>query len=464
MNKNLRNSVASAFLLLPAAAAIVALPSTALAQPAGPEVRSLEATADGRLEPGTLLTFRLEGTPRAQASVRIRGLREAIALRETERGVYMGRYTITRGDRIEPDAGVRALLENGNRQASADYELAAILPLPRGQQPPPRVADLRIERFGMTPLERIEPGADMRFMLEGTPGAAVLVDLPGIGNNLALREVRPGVYEGSYTLRRADNFNPSRPIVATLRMGDRVATANINPGGGRPGGDNRPTNADNRPPTLKFLDPAEGSTVAPGRQAHVAATFDDAGGSGIDPASVQILLSGRNITREAQINRETFSYWGPALPPGRHTVDVAAKDAAGNLMRKSWSFDVASGVMPPPPAARPPVVLVPVPTNLAVQVLNHYDNDAIGPDPVLVRGRTAPNAVVAITVHAVPPAPPAAGRARIVYAQTVQADGEGNFTFTMVPGTPYPGERYDIVMVARRANVSQESRFSLMQQ
>lgn len=128
MNKNLRNSVASAFLLLPAVAAIVALPSTALAQPAGPEVRSLEATADGRLEPGTQLTFRLEGTPRAQASVRIRGLRENIALRETERGVYMGRYTIQRGDRIEPDAGVRALLENGNRQASANYELAEILP------------------------------------------------------------------------------------------------------------------------------------------------------------------------------------------------------------------------------------------------------------------------------------------------------------------------------------------------
>jgi hypothetical protein len=462
MHKSLRNSVASAFLLLPAAAAIMALPSTAMAQPA-PEVRSLEATADGRLEPGTLLTFRLEGTPRAQASLRIRGLRENIGLRETERGVYMGGYTIKRGDRIEPDAGVRALLENGNRQASANFELAEILPRPRGPLPPPRVADLRIERFGMTPLERIEAGADLRFMLEGTPGAAVLIDLPGIGNDLALREVRPGVYEGSYTLRRADNFNPNRPIVATLRIGDRITSANLTPGGGRPGGDNRATHADSRAPTLKFLDPAEGSTVPPGGQAHVAGTFEDFGGSGIDPASVQVMLSGRNITREAQITRQTFSYWGPALPPGRHTVDVAARDGAGNLMRKSWSFDVAAGVATPPPAARPPVVLAPVPASLAVQVLNHYDNDVIGPDPVLVKGRTAPNALVAITVRAVPPPPPAAGLPRTVYAQTLQADGEGIFAFTMVPGTPYPGERYDIQMVSRRANLSQESRFSLLQ-
>jgi hypothetical protein len=462
MNKNLRHSIASAFLLLPAAAAIVALPSTALAQPAGPEVRSLEATADGRLEPGTLLTFRLEGTPRAQASVRIRGLRENIALRETERGVYRGGYTIKRGDNIEPDAGVRALLENGNRQASANYELAEILPRPRGPLPPPRVADLRIERFGMAPLERIEPGADLRFMLEGTPGAAVLVDLPGIGNDLGLREVRPGVYEGSYTLRRADNFNPNRPIVATLRMGDRVTTANLSPPPSRPGPETRPPNVDNRPPTLTFLAPPEGTTLPPGPSVHVAATFDDGGGSGVDPASVQLVVAGRNVTRDAQINRQSLSYWG-LLPPGHHTVDVTAKDMAGNLMRRSWSFDVASGVVPPPPAGRPPVVMVPGPASLAVQVLNHYDNDVIGPDPVLVKGRTAPNAVVAISVRAVPPPPPAAGLPRTVYAQTLQADAEGNFAFTMVPGTPYPGERYDIQMVSRRANLSQESRFSLLQ-
>ena len=62
-----------------------------------------------------------------------------------------------------------------------------------------------------------------------------------------------------------------------------------------------------------------------------------------------------------------------------------------------------------------------------------------------------------------PPAPPAVGVPRVVYAQTLQADGEGVFSFTMVPGTPYPGERYDIIMVARRGGQAQESRFSLLQ-
>ena len=68
MKTNLRNYAASALLLLPAAVAFTALPSTALAQSAMPEVRSLQATADGRIEAGTLLTFVLEGTPRAEAA------------------------------------------------------------------------------------------------------------------------------------------------------------------------------------------------------------------------------------------------------------------------------------------------------------------------------------------------------------------------------------------------------------
>lgn len=460
MKRELRTYLASAFLLLPGAATLVALPSAVLAQPA-PEVRAFEASADGRLEPGTTLTFTLEGTPRSEANVRIRGLRETIALRETQWGLYVGRYTIKRGDRIEPDSDVRATLESSNRVAAANYELSELLPRQRAPLPPPRGADLRIERFGMAPLDRIEPGADLRFALEGTPGATVVIDLPGIANDLALREVRSGVYEGSYTLRRADNFNPNRPIVATLRMGDRITTANLNSSSGRP------PSVDNRPPTLTFLVPAEGTIVPAGPSVHIAATFEDGGGSGVDPASVQILVSGRNVTREAQISRQSLSYWG-ALPPGRHTVDVSARDLAGNAMRKSWSFDLASGVVPPQ-VARPPVVVVPVPvpvlgsSSLSVQVLNHYDNDAIGPDPVLVRGRTAPNAVVAVNVRAVPPPAPAQGFARTVFAQTLQADPEGNFSFTMVPGTPFPGERYDISMVARRGNLTQESRFSLMQ-
>ena len=108
MKKQLRNCVTSALLLLPAAASLVALPGSALAQPATPEIRSLEADADAGLEPGSRLRFRLFATPRVQASVRVRGLRESIPLRETAPGVYVGRYTVKRSDHLTGDSEIRA--------------------------------------------------------------------------------------------------------------------------------------------------------------------------------------------------------------------------------------------------------------------------------------------------------------------------------------------------------------------
>src|SRR5215213_4030390 len=104
MKTRMRNYVASAMLLLPAAISMVALPGTAAAQPATPEVRSLAMEADAGYDPGSRLRIRMVGTPRVQASVRIRGVRQPIALRETAPGVYVGRYTLTRTDRVGPDS------------------------------------------------------------------------------------------------------------------------------------------------------------------------------------------------------------------------------------------------------------------------------------------------------------------------------------------------------------------------
>lgn len=464
MKKHLRNYVASAMLLAPVAATLLALPSSALAQSATPELRSLQVMADSGIDAGSTLSITLIGTPRGEASVRIGGLRDAITLTETDRGVYQGRYTIRRSDRIGNDAQVQAVLRQGNRSTSADYLLADAMPRQWVTPPVARQPDMRIDRFGMAPVDRVEPGVELNFAVEGMAGARVTVDLPGVERDFPLRETRPGYYEGGYTLRRGDNLDPSRPAVAALRSGERTVFANLNLNlpGGRAG-------IDNRPPTLIHLVPGEGTVVAAGPSVHIAGTFDDARGSGVEPASVQIIVSGRNVTRDAQINRQSFSFWGP-LPPGRHTVDVSARDQAGNAMRKNWTFDVgvaaAAPVLVPvlPRVAVPAPILVPVPAgSLAAQVLNHYPNAEIGPDPVLVRARTAPFAQVAVTVRAVAPAGLTLDHSRTIYSQTLQADGEGIFSFTMVPGIPVPGTRYDIEMVSRRDSRSVASGMSLLQ-
>ena len=428
MKAQLRNQVAALFLLAPAAATFTALPATVLAQTATPEVRSLEVTSDKGVKPGSRLRFKLEGSPRAQASVRIRGVQSSIPLREVERGVYVGRYTIARSDRIEEGAPIRASLRSGNRTGSASYTVPAGVANVAVAPPPPQ---LRIEQFQVTGLESIEPGTELKFTIDGMPGAVATVDLPGVDNNVQLREVRPGHYEGSYTIRRVDNLNVSAPLVATLRAGDRVVTANLAP----------PQPADNRPPVIANLSPHEGDTVNAAGPTVVSGDFEDRGGTGVDPASVRILLSGRNVTPDAQVTPQSFTYRG-ALPPGRHTVDVTAMDRAGNAGRRSWSFDVASG--------------------LPIQILSHSNHGQVD-GAAHVRGRTAPFASVNVKVHAVPPIVGQFGVARQLFSQSMQADANGHFEFSFTSPFAVPGTRYDVSMVASKDYVTGEARLVLYQ-
>lgn len=453
MKTQLRNYVTSALLLLSAAVSFVALPTSVMAQPATPEVQQLDADADAGLEPGSRLRFRLVGTPKAQASVRVRGLRDAIAMRETAPGVYVGRYTLKRTDRVTPDAEVRASLKRGNRIGAETFTLAetmnaapvAAAPAPAPAPVPAPIPALRIDRFGMLPVERVEAGAELVFAVEGMPGSTVSIDLPGVERDLRLRETRPGHYEGSYTIRRSDVLEINRPFVATLRNGDRVVTANLNPPASRPGPEMRGVAPDNRPPMVVNPSPRDGEVV-PGGPVLVTARFDDRGGSGVDPASVQIVVSGRNVTRESQVNRDSFSFRG-VLPPGRHTVDVTARDQAGNAVRQGWSFDVAAAA----------------PVNVPITIISHSNNSQVGSGPTVVQGRTVPNANVAVNVTSVAPLGGIVNISQELLSQNVQADGNGNFSFSFVPQFTVPGTRYDITLVSTRGNLRDDHRMVLVQ-
>jgi len=450
MKSHLRNHVAAAFFLMPIAAAVMVLPATAQAQRAiSPEVDSLEVTSDAGLRPGSQLQFRVEATPRAQVSVRIRGVERNIPLREVSRGEYAGSYTVRRADRITESSAIRATARVRNRTAVASYtfpqDIAGVRPVPPqvAVLPPPVVPQAplplpRIERFTVTTLDRIEPGAELKFTVSGQPGATVDVDIPGVVQNLPMRETRSGVYEGSYTVKRLDNLSPSRPIVATLRVGDRVVNATLT----------QPLITDARPPVIRHLSPREGEAVV-GRNASVSGTFDDAGGVGVDPRTVRITLSGRNVTGQSEITPQHFTYRAD-LPPGRHTVDVAASDLAGNAVRRSWSFDVVAAVSI-------------APTTIPLQVTSHPNNAQVGSGATVVRGHTAPGAFVDIKVNAIASVVGLFGVAQEVSSQRVQADGNGNFSFSFTPQLPLPGTRYEVTMVSHRGDVRAESTLILFQ-
>lgn len=438
MKKQIRNQVAAFFLLLPAATALIALPGTAMAQPAAPELRSLQVGTDGGLQAGAKLQFTVEGTPRGQLSLTVRGAPRNIMLKETARGVYTGSYTIRRQDRITESSAIRATLKVRNRSIATNYTFPAGIASQDVAVAPP--AGLKIDRFSVAPVDKLEPGAELRFTLNGAPGGTAEFDIPGVINNVAMREVRPGVYEGAYTIRRLDNLAPSRPVVATLRVGDRAVTSTLT----------QPLMADAKPPVIRNMSPRDGESVTRGVATSVSGTFDDAGGVGVDPKSVRIMLAGRDVTAATQITPQFFTYRAD-LPAGRYAVDVTAKDLVGNAVRQTWTFDVASAV-----SAAPATVLL--------QVTSHANNAVIEGSPVVVRGRTAPGAMIDVKVSAVGTLAGLFGMNQDLLTQRIQADGNGNFSFSFTPQLPLPGTRYEVSMTAGKDGmVATETKLVLFQ-
>ena len=125
---------------------------------------------------------------------------------------------------------------------------------------------------------------------------------------------------------------------------------------------------------------------------------------------------------------------------------MSAKDRAGNAVRRSWSFDVASG-----------------PATVPLQILSHANNAQVEGGATHVRGRTAPLASVSVKVHAVPPVVGQFGVAQQVFAQVIQADANGHFEFSFTSPFPVPGTRYEVSVVASKADVTNEARLVLYQ-
>lgn len=425
---------------------IATAPQLAVAQPKArfaPQISSFQVDVSDRLVPGSDIDFVLEGTPRGKASVRINGVNKTIALSEVERGVYEGSYTLSRRDRLGPQPTARATLRVRNVSTVASQALAggappvATLPQP---PPVPAPAALAIERFGVTPVARIEPGAELRFAAVGTPGARASFTIDGVVQGVAMPEVRPGRYEGAYTIRRNDNFPPSLNITAALEANGQVARSRLN----------QALLVDARPPTIRNMAPRNNETVT-GNPASVSATFDDRGGVGLDTRSVKIMIGGQDMTRNASITPQ-FITWRGDLRPGTYPVEITAADTAGNAVRQNWVFNVAGPQTPPPAAVLP------------LQITSHANNAQVGSGVIEVRGRTAPDAKVDIQVQVVASVAGFFGINQQVLNQSVRADGNGVFGFSFQAQVPVPGARFEATITATKGDLSQEARLVLFQQ
>ncbi|MDB5857826.1 MAG: hypothetical protein JWQ76_1515 [Ramlibacter sp.] len=458
MKFKLRSQVAAIMLLAPAAAIFIAQPAAAQqrAVVATPVITSMAVNADEGLAPGSTLNFQLYAAPRARKADVVLGKSGIIVpLRERTPGNYTGSYVVRRADRIDATQFMAARVTHQQTVARNFAYPPSFQALAQGPAPAPApvavaVAGPAIERFVMRPVGRLEAGRELNFRLVGAPGADAWMDIPGVISGVDLAETRPGVYEGSYTIRRRDNLDAFHGAVATLRSGNARATAklDINDRGWER---DRQQARDERPPQITDLMPANGERITERGRAHVGAKITDEG-AGIDPASVRLRVGGRDVTADTRVTDGEVQYRAD-LDPGRYTAELTVRDKAGNATSKAWTFDVVYAERERDRVGGGP---------LPLQITSHANGAQIDNGMLTLQGRTAPGANVRVQVESVANVGGLLGVTQQVMDQTIQADRNGHFSVSVQPsGLPIPGQRYDVRMTSSNGNQTAEERITL---
>ncbi len=177
----------------------------------------------------------------------------------------------------------------------------------------------------------LREGEPVTVTMRGTPGAEAFFTIPGVAQEVRMREVSTGIYEGTWTPPSSKALQiKDASIIGTLRQGDSVsplvqAADTIR--------------VDTVAPKIEDPLPAPGTRVAK-RRLPISASFTDQNGSGIDTDRVRLTLDGRDVTADAVITDKFLTYAPPSLEPGKHAVVLSASDRAGNTSRNSWVFTV----------------------------------------------------------------------------------------------------------------------------
>lgn len=403
MPRTLRHAIAAASLLAPIALAIApAHAQRVLLAPQQATIQSIALNADRGLAPGSTLDLVVEATPRQYVEVSLGTSGITVPMREVSNGVYRGAYTVRAGDRIDPTGVMTARVGDGTRMNARAFAFPASFQSLAMGNAPAVAQGVHVQRFVMQTSGPVEPGRELRFRLQGAPGADAWLDIPGVITGIDLRETSPGIYEGSYTVRRRDSLEAFPRAVATLRSGNQQVRANLH-------NDNN---------TAALARPERGDR--PGAAAAAAAA-----------AAPGVVLAP-----------------GLAGAPPRAAAPPAAVPQAA-----------APRALPPQAAAPGPLALPPLPGGrLIVGLTSHTNGQLVSNDGNLVlEGRTAPNADVRVQIDSIAQAGPTN-----ILDTVVRADANGQFSVPVTPsGFVLPGTRYEVRLIATYGNITAQERFTL---
>ncbi|MBV9850369.1 MAG: copper amine oxidase N-terminal domain-containing protein [Armatimonadetes bacterium] len=178
----------------------------------------------------------------------------------------------------------------------------------------------------------LHAGDVLTATLTGTSGGQASFTIPGVVENVPMREGANGVYTGSFTVPR--NVSVAGAAVLGEVVVNGVSSPLVQASG--------TVTVDSVPPKVTDFSPADGATVESDLPL-VYATVSDAGGTGVDPNATRLAVDGADVTGQATVTPAFVSY-KPAqpLPTGRHTARLTLADRAGNTATSEWAFTVST--------------------------------------------------------------------------------------------------------------------------
>ncbi len=199
---------------------------------------------------------------------------------------------------------------------------------PPVEQPP----ILTIDNVEVTPSGKLAAGDVLNVRAFGSPNAMASFSIKGGVQGVPMEERRDGVYDGSYTVRKTDNIGHTRVYVALNRRGAQPAS----------GESRAELMLDAMPPEI-MVEPGP-NAVARGGQTSVVVKYSDGHGSGVDPASVHLLINGRDVTSEAILDGGMVAF-RPGLPLfGLVNAEIKLADRCGNAVDYTWTFNALPAV------------------------------------------------------------------------------------------------------------------------
>ncbi|WP_017325891.1 S-layer homology domain-containing protein [Synechococcus sp. PCC 7336] len=221
----------------PLAPAVAQLAPEALPKP---ELTDIQVTpASGRVPPGGSLVIEARGTPQGRGTVLLAGSIE-LPMQEVQTGLYRATYVPTNADFIaNPSIGVQLELNGEVTRRQRQFPQLALgnaldptgpppinsppsLPAPVPPVTRPRTPSaagrptLTGIRFG--PVRDLRQGDIFTINIRGDAGGVARFDIGNLAIEQPMREVQPGIYEGTYVV--ASNHFANSPTLRAILVKD----------------------------------------------------------------------------------------------------------------------------------------------------------------------------------------------------------------------------------------------------